>query len=104
MKKATLKPTPPAPTARFQRTAIGSGKMIFNPTEVVMCLVYLDIDGFWKMDAESFGTGLIESRYMKMICNKLDEINQGLEDELFEYFDKLPKEIDPTPQDDGMPF
>lgn len=104
MKKAILKPTTPAHTAIFQRTGISSGKMIFNPTEAVMCLVYLDVDGFWKMDAESFGTGLIESWSMKMICNKLDEMNQGFEDELAAYFDLLPKEIDTTPQDDGMPF
>lgn len=69
-----------------------------------MCHVYLDIDGFWKMDAESFGVGLIESGHMKMICNKLDEINQGFEDELRDYFDNLPKEIDQTPRHDDTPF
>lgn len=69
-----------------------------------MCRVCLDVDGFWKMDAESFGSGLIESGHMKLICNKLDEINQGLDDELTEYFASLPKEIDRTIQHDDTPF
>lgn len=103
-KKAILKPIPPAPTASFQRTGISSGKMIFSPNGVTMCRVYLDVDGFWKMDAESFGIGLIESGHMKMICNKLDEINQGFETELAEYFDSLPKEIDQTVRHDDTPF
>ena len=104
MKKAILKPISAAPTASFKRTGINSGKMIFNPNESTMCLVYIDIDGFWKMEAESFGTGLIESGHMKMICNKLDEINQGFEEELKSYFDSLPKEIDQTPHHDDTPF
>ena len=69
-----------------------------------MCLVCLDIDGYWKMDAESFGTGLIESGHMKMICNKLDEINQGFEDELAAYFATIPKEIDQTVRHNDTPF
>ena len=104
MKKPILKPIPPTPTASFQRTGVSSGKMIFNPKRVTMCLVYLDVDGFWKMDAESFGTGLIESGYMKMICNKLDEVNQGFEDELKEYFANMHKEIDRTERNDDTPF
>ena len=78
--------------------------MIFTPTGITMCCVYLDIDGFWKMDSESFGTGLIESGHMKMICNKLDEMNQGFDKELADYFDNLPKKIDRTPRHDDTPF
>jgi hypothetical protein len=96
--------TTPTPTAIFKRTSISSGKMLFSLNQVEMCRVYLDVDGYWKMDAESFGCGLIESGHMKMICNKLDEINQVFESELAEFFDSLPKEIDRTVRHDDTPF
>ena len=49
-------------------------------------MIYLDLDGFWKIDGESFGHGFIESSHMKLVCNKIDEMNQGFENELKDYF------------------
>lgn len=104
MKKAILRPISAAPTVSFQSTSKRTGKIIFNPTKHIMCLVCLDIDGYWKMQSGSFGAGLIESGHMKLICYKIDEMNQGFDDELAAYFDSLPKEIDRVVQDEEMPF
>jgi len=61
-----------------------------------------DIDGLWKYRPS--GNGWIESHNLWQIADLLDGLNAPLEKELFEYFDKLPKEMDRTVQDDNLPF
>lgn len=61
-----------------------------------------DIDGFWKYRPS--GDGWIESHNLRDIADLLDGLNAPYEKQLFEYFDKLPKEIDRTPLHDDTPF
>lgn len=61
-----------------------------------------DIDGFWKY--RQSGDGWIESDNLREIADLLDGLNAPFEKQLFDYFDKLPKEIDRTVQDDSLPF
>lgn len=61
-----------------------------------------DIDGFWKYRPS--GGGWFESHSLRQIADLLDGLNAPYEKELFEYFDKLPKEIDRTPRHDDTPF
>lgn len=61
-----------------------------------------DIDGFWKYRPS--GDGWIEAHALIHIAALLDRLNAPYEKELFEYFDKLPKEISREPQDDLLPF
>lgn len=58
---------------------------------------YCDVDGFWKFEG-------FESHTLIQIAALLDRLNAPFEEQLFEYFDKLPKEIDPTVQHDDTPF
>ncbi len=61
-----------------------------------------DIDGFWKYRPS--GDGWFESHNLRQIADLLDGLDAPHEKELFEYFDKLPKEISREPQDDSLPF
>ena len=61
-----------------------------------------DIDGFWKYRPS--GDGWIESHNLRDIADLLDGLNAPYEKQLFDFFDKLPKEISREPQDDLLPF
>ena len=73
-------------TVSFVELSKSCGRIIFNPNGIEICMIYLDLDGFWKIDGESFGHGFIESSHMKLVCNKIDEMNQGFGNELKDYF------------------
>ena len=45
-----------------------------------------------------------EAHTLIQIAALLDRLNAPYEKQLFEYFDKLPKEISREPQDDNLPF
>ena len=61
----------------------------------------LDVSGFWYSDLVP---GWMEAHSHRQIADLLDGLNAPYEKELFEYFDKLPKEISREPQDDNLPF
>ena len=48
--------------------------------------------------------GYYEAHTLIHIAALLDRLNAPYEKQLFEYFDKLPKEISREPQDDNLPF
>lgn len=58
---------------------------------------YCDVDGLWKFEG-------FESHTLVQIAALLDRLNAPYNAELKAYFAALPKEMDATPQDDGMPF
>ena len=80
------------------------GWIVWIPNKIRMCEVIIDIDGFYKLDTSSFGGGLMESYHLRVIADKIKELNRPYEDKLAAYFDSLPREIDRAVQDDGLPF
>jgi hypothetical protein len=79
------------------------GQFIYEPNGVVVCDVWMDVDGYWKSDG-ACGRGFMEAHHHRMIADKLDEINAAYKAQLKAYFDALPKEIDTAVQDDETPF
>ena len=61
----------------------------------------LDVSGFWYSDLVP---GWMEAHSHREIADLLDGLNAPYEKQLFEYFDKLPKEIDQTVRHDDTPF
>lgn len=59
--------------------------------------------GFWVFYPND-KPGYYESHTLIHIAALLDRLNAPYEKELFEYFDKLPKEMDAAVQDDDTPF
>lgn len=59
--------------------------------------------GFWVFYPND-KPGYYEAHTLIHIAALLDRLNAPIEKELFEYFDKLPKEIDRTPRHDDTPF
>lgn len=59
--------------------------------------------GFWAFYPND-KPGYYESHTLIQIAALLDRLNAPFEKQLFEYFDKLPKGIYPTPQHDDTPF
>jgi len=80
------------------------GELIYQPNGVVICKVWNDVDGYYKVDTSSFGGGFIESHHLRMIADKLDELNAPYEAQLKAYFDSQPKETDQSVQDNSLPF
>ena len=94
MEKRTMLTTSPAPSpAIFD---------IIHDGKVNVGQALHDIDGFWKYRPS--GAGWIESHNLRDIADLLDRLNAPYEKELFEYFDKLPKEIDQAVRHDDTPF
>jgi len=59
--------------------------------------------GFWVFYPND-KPGYYESQTLIHIAALLDRLNAPYEKELFEYFDKLPKEMDTAEQDDKTAF
>jgi hypothetical protein len=102
MSEITFKPIQVDPDFYQEHTVCG--ELIYQPNGVVVCKVYEDIDGYWKTDAATFGTGFMESHYHRMIADKLDELNAPYEAQLKAYFDSQPKETDQSVEGDFLLF
>ena len=63
-----------------------------------------DVDGMYYFLPRNMGNGLWASHNLREIADLLDRLNAPFEKQLFDYFDKLPKEISREPQDDFLPF
>ena len=70
---------------------------IIADNKVCIGQCYCDVYGSWKFEG-------FEAHTLIQIAALLDRLNAPFEKQLFEYFDKLPKEISRNPQDDGFPF
>ncbi len=79
-------------------------QIIFAPTNHPVCEIWNDIDGFWKVAAESFGNGFIEPYIIREIADILDELNAPYEAKLKEYFESHPPEPDNRIFDENSAF
>ena len=75
---------------------------IIHDGKVCISQAVCDIDEFWKYRPS--GDGWFESHNLRQIADLLDGLNAPYEKELFEFFDKLPKEIDQAVRHDDTPF
>lgn len=56
-------------------------------TDIVLCKLYLDVDGFWYIDFNiNKNRSWFESHTLKMIVQIVDELNKPMHDQIDEYY------------------